>query len=96
VRHAVQRCHATPPEAYLIMAQLSLALEDLRKAVPWGGQSPRDLTKGAQRLFLRREPQKDDCFFVDVRQYDLFLAAIPGRTRYGGAPLLHPFEQEGI
>jgi len=68
-------------------------------ALPWGGRSPRSLgrgprglTKCPKLLFSRREPQKDDRFFVDPNQYDLFLAAITGRPRYGGAPLLVPFE----
>jgi len=60
--------------------------------LPWGGRSPRSLTltRCSKALFLRREPQKDDCFFVDPKQYDLFRAAIPGRFQYGGAPLLVP------
>ncbi len=71
------------------MAQLELwELEVAR--LPWRGQSPRVLTKGHLSLFLRREPQKDDRFFVDPNQYDLFLAAIPGRPLYGGAPSLLP------
>jgi len=68
-------------------------------ALPWGGRSPRSLCRLRQgltnvpiALFSRREPQKDDSFFVDPDQYDLFLAAIPGRFRYGGAPLLVPLE----
>ena len=65
---------------------------DLRVLGPWGGQSPRALTRAAKALFLRREPQKDDSFFVDPNQYDLFLAVIPGRFRYGGAPLLVPLK----
>jgi len=61
-------------------------------AQPWRGESPRGLTRGSKALFLRREPQKGDRFAVDPNQYDLFLAAIPGRHRYGGAPLLIPLE----
>jgi len=57
---------------------------------PWGGQSPRALTRAAKALFLRREPQKDDRFFVDPDQYDMFPAAIRRRFRYGGAPSLLP------
>ena len=61
--------------------------EDVAK-LPWYGRTPRSLTRGHEALFLRREPQKDDRFFVDQDQYDSFLAAITGRYRYGGAPLL--------
>ena len=72
------------------MKQFVLCLGDRRKAAPWDGRSPRDLTKIKKLLFLRREPQKDDRFFVDPGQYDLFRAAIRGRRRYGGAPTLFP------
>ncbi len=70
--------------------QLELGLEDLRKAVPWAGRSPRDLTRVRNLLFFKRELQKDDRFFVDPNQYDLFRAAITGRPLYGGAPSLLP------
>ena len=75
--------------------QLSLELLDARVRIPWNGASPRDLTRVGLGLFLRREPQKDDRFFVDPRQYDLFRAAIPGRRRYGGAPTLLPLSPLG-
>ena len=70
--------------------QLSLALGDAIAVVPWGGASPRELTRAYKSLFLRRKLQKDDCFFVDPNQYDLFRAAIRGRPQYGGAPSLLP------
>ncbi len=56
--------------------------------LPWGGRSPRALTKVQMLLFSRREPQKDDRFFVDPDQRDLFHAAIKGPRRSVGAPLL--------
>ena len=71
-------------------AQLVLELGDAKLRIPWGGRAPRELTKIRKTLFLRREPQKDDRFFVDPGQYDLFLAAIRGRRQYGGAPSLLP------
>jgi len=74
-------------------SQLELPFDEWQRE-PWAGRCPRTLTRGRNGLFLRREPQKDDRFFVDPNQYDLFLAAIPGRHRYGGAPLLLPFDQE--
>jgi len=76
--------------SYPVLAQFEFALGDARVRIPWGGRSPRSLTKVNMALFLRREPQKDDCFFVDANQFDLFRAAIPGRRQYGGAPLLLP------
>ncbi len=75
--------------------QLELAVDDVRVRIPWGGQSPRSLTKINMSLFSRREPQKDDRFFVDPNQYDQFLAAITGRPRYGGAPSLQPLPRRG-
>jgi len=72
-------------------AQLDLWEADLVK-IPWRGQSPRALTQAQKSLFLRREPQKDDCFFVDPEQLGLFHEATKTRPRHcGGAPLLLPF-----
>ena len=62
--------------------------------IPWYPEGPRALTRASKALFLRREPQKDDRFFVDPFQYDLFLAAIKGRRRYGGAPSLLPLPRK--
>ncbi len=59
--------------------------------LPWRGESPRALTRGAIALFLRREPQKDERFFVDPNQVDMFPVAIRGPRQYDGAPLLLPF-----
>ncbi len=75
-------------------AQLELGLSDVRKAVPWGGRSPRSLTRVRKALFLRQEPQKDACFFVDQNQIDMFPEAIEGPPQYGGAPLLVPLKEE--
>ena len=79
----------------MIVEQLDLWEDELR-ALPWRGVAPRVLTKGNKALFLRREPQKDDRFFVDQSQYDLFLAAIWGRFRYGGAPSLFPLPRREV
>jgi len=57
-------------------------------ALPWQGRSPRGLTKARKVVFLRREPLKDERFFVDPDQIDLFPAAIKGPPRYEGAPSL--------
>jgi len=67
-------------------------------ALPWGGQSPRSLvqarhaqllTSVEKSLFLRREPQKDDRFFVAPDQLELWVPA-QKRPVYDGAPLLAP------
>jgi len=62
--------------------------------VPWGGASPRSLTKARKALFLRREPQKDARQREHPDQIDMFRR----RQRKAplvlrGAPLL--FEREG-
>jgi len=57
--------------------------------VPWGGASPRSLTRGRKALFLRRKPQKDERFFVDPEQYDLFRRRQrKAPWKYQGAPSL--------
>jgi len=73
----------------VIAAQLDLFPEEL-DALPWAGQSPRSLTRASKALFLRRKPQKDDCFFVDVSQLDMFPEAMEMPLRYEGAPSLLP------
>ena len=73
----------------MISSQLDLWQAEL-DGLPWQGRSPRGLTRGSEVLFLRREPQKDDRFFVDPFQMDLFHAAITGPPRYEGAPSLLP------
>jgi len=79
------------------MNSLQLDLWEREVAVlPWRGVSPRSLTRVQISLFLSREAQKDERFFVDPDQFDLFRAAkkLPPR-KYGGAPLLLPLPQEG-
>ncbi len=75
-------------------AQLDLWQEEL-DALPWGGRSPRavawsgeGLTRVRIALFLRREPQKDDCGFLDPDQVDMWLPAKKAPWVYQGAPLL--------
>ena len=78
----------------LIAPQLDLWEEEL-SALPWRGVRPRVLTRGWRVLFLRREPQKDDCFFVDSDQSDMWATVKkgpPGSSR--GAPLLLPLTGE--
>ncbi len=71
------------------MAQLELALDDVRKRIPWDGQSPRGLTRVSKLLFFKRERQKQERFFADPNQVDLFGAGEQCRpVLYRGAPLL--------
>ena len=69
------------------MAQLELWEAEIN-ALPWRGRSPRGLTRVANALFLRREPQKDDRFVIDPDQLDLWLPAKKAPREYRGAPLL--------
>jgi len=63
-------------------------------ALPWQGRSPRVLTRASRALFLRRKPQKDERFFVDPAQTDMFRRRQKKAPRiYRGAPLL--LEREG-
>jgi len=77
----------------VISTQLDLPFgEWLRE--PWGGKSPRVLTRGYILLYLRREPLKDDRFFKDPNQLEMFPVAmsVPGsETR---VPSLLPFPWE--
>ena len=59
-------------------------------ALPWGGRSPRDLTKARNALFSKREEAKTLVVMPDPRQVDMFDAAIKGSPEYQGAPLLFP------
>jgi len=67
--------------------------EDEVAAMPWRGQSPRGLTRAAKALFLSHKAQKDERFFVDPEQMDLFRAAKKRPPQYGGAPLLVPLDR---
>ena len=75
----------------MMVVQLDLFVDVA--GLPWYGRSPRSLTRSALALFLRREPQNDDGFFVDPEQIDLFHAAITRPSGISpGAPLLVPLE----
>ena len=66
-------------------------------ALPWQGRSPRVLTRAYLGVILKPEAQKDDRFFVDPSQVDLFPAAIQELPRYGGAPsIFGRFDDEEV
>ena len=73
-----------------MIAQLRLMLGDRRKAVPWNGRSPRDLTRIQIELSSQRERAGDDVPVSDPFQLSLFEeVAIEKRyPTYGGAPCL--------
>jgi len=68
--------------------QLDLWEADLA-ATPWGGQSPRVLTRSHKRFILKPEAQKRERFFTDPCQLEMFADAIKKAPwKYQGAPLL--------
>ena len=66
--------------------QLDLFQDNL--VLPWNGRSPRSLTRGRKALFLQRERQKNERFFVDTDQVILWTATKRAPWKYQGAPLL--------
>jgi len=72
---------------------LELELGDVRVRIPWGGQRPRDLTRVGLSLFLERERQKDERFFVDPDQAEFWPAGQKAPRIYRGAPLLLPMKE---
>ena len=73
--------------------QLELSLGDgvsgaEAAALPWGGVSPRTLTRIHKVLFLRRKPEKSVSEFVDPNQLEFWPADEKAPPFYGGAPLL--------
>ncbi len=62
---------------------------------PWGGRSPRALTRGAKRFILKAQAGKSTSDFVgDPRQCDLWLPVEKAPWEYQGAPLLLAFLKE--
>jgi len=58
-----------------------------RDEEPWRGQSPRALTRAYKRFIFKPEAQKDDRFFVDPLQIDLFpVVEKKAPWKYRGAP----------
>ncbi len=55
--------------------------------VPWGGISPRELTRARMSLFLRREPPPHEVPVADPRQLELF--PVKRRFRKKGPPLVY-------
>jgi len=72
---------------------------DLFPQEPWGGRSPRGLTKGRSRLFLRPEPQghevmiERDPLQVEIWPIDLPTLREKPPQRFGGAPSLLPLKK---
>jgi len=56
--------------------------------LPWGGRSPRALTRGYERFILKAQAKKSVRDSVDPNQYDLWLSTKKAPWLYQGAPLL--------
>ena len=75
----------------LVSDQLSLELPGLLDAarVPWGGRSPRGLTRVQLSPIFKAQAEKSVSDFVsDENQYDLWLPIQRAPWKYQGAPLL--------
>jgi len=57
---------------------------------PWGGVSPRGLTRSYKRFNLPAWAEKRMVVYVDPEQYDLWLPMKRAPSEYFGAPLLLP------
>ncbi len=56
--------------------QLLLELDDERVRIPWGGRSPRELTK-CGKLFILSELPTGGLIQIDPKQFTLFLQGSP-------------------
>ena len=74
-----------------IQLQFVFEGEELRR-IPWGGRSPRALTRVALGLTLKAQAVKSVSDFVDPEQFDLWLPMKKAPWNYQGAPLLLGFE----
>ncbi len=64
-------------------------------ALPWGGRSPRALTRVGLGLILKAQAKKSVSDFVrDPRQLDFWLAEEKAPRVYRGAPLLLPLMED--
>ncbi len=62
--------------------------------LPWGGRSPRDLTRARKALFSSQGAQKSVSELVATDQLELFPEATKGApAEYAGAPLLLPVKR---
>ncbi len=59
----------------MLSDQLELELDDARVRIPWGGRSPRDLTKCGKLFILEELPTGG--LNLDASQFTLFLKGNP-------------------
>jgi len=70
--------------------ELFPAIEVDQQDIPWGGVSPRALTKGFKKFSLKAQAVKRMIAVFDPEQCDLFVVSKNVGPRYSGAPLLLP------
>ena len=78
--------------------QLQLALNDVRLSLgheePWGGRSPRDLTRGGLVRIFKAQAEKSVSDFVSCDQFSLRLVYQKSGPLYEGAAPLLPLPWE--
>ena len=76
----------------MIAIQLDLFDDVVRS--PWGGRSPRGLTRAARSLIFKAgAAKKHERFVLDPQQYDLFDEGFIRPLYYRGAPTLLPLNR---
>ena len=78
--------------------QLELGLPGLVDLArqPWGGRSPRGLTRVALSTIFKAQAAKErSVSWRDVNQFDLWLPMKRAPAKYAGAPLLLPLSALG-
>ncbi len=80
-----------PGRSPRVSSQLEL---ELYPGEPWGGRSPRGLTRAALGLIFKPQGVKSVSDFVDPAQLELFELDKGSSLFEGGAPSLLPFPWE--
>ena len=73
--------------------QREFELDDVRLVLPWGGRSPRELTRARVSFIFKAGAVKKRERIRDPRQLDLFERAVEGPFVYEGVPLLFGLEE---
>ncbi len=66
------------------------------KRIPWGGRSPRALTRVHLGLIFKPQGGKSVSDSVDPAQYDLWLTVKKAPWKYQGAPLLQELGRSAL
>ncbi len=73
--------------------QLELCLGDARVCVPWGGKSPRGLTRVNRSSILKAQADKSTSDDGGFGQHEMWPPATRGPRLYEGAPSLLPLPE---